>query len=87
MSSLPALDKFLKIYHQAYLDKLGESPRYYPQGEDSLCIEGAFDYNEHSEGMNTNVLWHPVKREDSVTFENVESALDIKLHPNINGLF
>lgn len=73
-------------YHQAYLDKLGESPRYYPQGEDSPCIEGEF-LDDHGEGTETAVYWHPINREDSVSFDNVNTALDIKLHADINGLF
>ena len=87
MSSLPALDKFLKIYHQAYLDKLGESPRYYPQGESSPCIEGEFSDDELMAEMDKIVLWHPVEREDSVSFDNVDSALDIKLHSDINRFY
>ncbi len=87
MSSLPALNKFLKIYHQAYIDKLGESPRYYPQGENSPCIEGEFIEDEHGEGMDNTVYWHPKERADSVNFDNVETALEIALHPDINGLF
>ena len=86
MSSLPALDHFLKRYHQAYLDKLGESPRYYPQGESSPCIEGDF-LGDHGEGTETTVHWHPVNREDSVSFDNVNSALNITLKTDINAFF
>lgn len=84
MSSLPALDKFFKIYHQAYLEQLGESPRYYPQGEDSVCIEGEFDA---SSSLDETVMWRPVKRQESGSFHNVDRALEITLRTEINAFF
>lgn len=84
MSSLPALDNFFKIYHQAYTEQLGESPRYYPQGEDSLCIEGEFDV---SASHDNTVMWRPVKRQENGSFHNVDSALEITLRTEINAFF
>ena len=63
MSSLPALDNFLKLYQLTYLEKLGESPRYYPRGEESLCIEGEFDAsNYHESNEEISVCWKPIRR-------------------------
>lgn len=88
MSSLPALDNFLNTYHQAYLDKLGESPRYYPKGENSDCIEGDFTAELESEDNDDLIVyWKPVKRRDSGSFENVESALELELQADIHGFY
>ena len=82
MSCLPALDKFLQNYHQSYLSTLGELPRYYPQGEPSLCIQGEFD-----ESSDEAVSWLPVKREQLGSFANVEHALELTLWPDINHFY
>ncbi|WP_299787591.1 SecY-interacting protein [uncultured Shewanella sp.] len=84
MSSLPALDNFLKKYHQAYIDRLGESPRYYPQGENSVCIEGEFDTDSSTD---ETVTWRPVKRDETGTFSNVDSALEITLRSEIDDFY
>lgn len=88
MSSLPALEIFLKHYHQAYIDKLGESPRYYPRGENSDCIEGdmaeELEWSKHDEFL---VFWKPVKRQDVGSFGNVESALELALHSDIHRFY
>lgn len=82
MSSLPALDNFLETYHQAYVEKLGELPRYYPQEEDSACIVGEFD-----PASGDAVHWSAVKREEIARFDNVEAALEIRLSPEINAYY
>ncbi|WP_076408127.1 SecY-interacting protein [Shewanella sp. UCD-KL12] len=88
MSSLPALDNLLKIYHQAYMDKLGESPRYYPRGENSDCIEGDYaDKVNSDDNDDLLVFWKPVKRAEVGSFENVESALELKLQVDINEFY
>ncbi|EDQ00225.1 SecY-interacting protein [Shewanella benthica] len=88
MSSLPALDDFLKLYQLTYLEKLGESPRYYPRGEGSLCIEGEFDAsNYHESNEEVSVCWKPVKREEPGSFANVETALGIELGSDIDAFF
>ncbi len=88
MSSLPALDNFLNRYHQAYLDKLGESPRYYPRGENSDCIEGDYadriDFDDNDELL---VFWQPVTRSEPGCFDNVQSALEIELQVDINHFY
>lgn len=82
MSCLSALDKFLQNYHQAYLTTLGELPRYYPQGEASLCIQGEFlpDAGEA-------VAWKPIKRDEQGSFVNLEQALELSLWPDINVFY
>ncbi|MCZ4338532.1 SecY-interacting protein [Shewanella colwelliana] len=86
MSSLPALDNFLAFYHQSYMDKLGEPPRYYPRGEQSDCIEG-----EYLEGMDesqkVSVTWRAVKRQVKGSFDNIDHALEMTLHSDINHLY
>lgn len=79
MSCLPALDKFLQNYHQAYLTTLGELPRYYPQGEPSVCIQGEFFADSDKP-----IAWQPVKRDEVGSFTNVEHALDLPLWPDIH---
>lgn len=82
MSCLPALDKFLQNYHQAYLTSLGELPRYYPQGEPSVCIQGEFQPD-----LEQAVSWQPVKRKVEGSFANVEHALELTLWPEINDFY
>lgn len=82
MSCLPALDKFLQNYHQSYLSTLGELPRYYPQGEPSVCIQGEF-----VEASTSAVCWLPVKREVAGSFANIEHALELTLRPEINSFY
>ncbi|PIW59057.1 SecY-interacting protein [Shewanella sp. CG12_big_fil_rev_8_21_14_0_65_47_15] len=81
MSCLSALDKFLQNYHQAYLTTLGELPRYYPQGEPSLCIQGELP------DMGETVAWKPIKRDEEGSFVNLEHALDLKLWPDIHSFY
>lgn len=82
MSCLPALDKFLQNYHQSYLSTLGELPRYYPQGQRSLCIQGEFNAD-----LDQTVSWQPVKRQVEGSFANVEHALELTLWPEINRFY
>ncbi|MGI2066607.1 SecY-interacting protein [Shewanella sp. MF08487] len=82
MSCLPALDKFLQNYHKAYLTSLSELPRYYPQGEPSVCIQGEFQPE-----LEQAVFWQPVKREVEGSFANVEHALELTLWPEINHFY
>ncbi|MCH1928847.1 SecY-interacting protein [Shewanella sp. A25] len=82
MSCQPALDKFLDNYYRSYLSTLGELPRYYPQGETSLCIQGEFDVDSDEA-----VFWQPVKRETPGSFANVEHALELTLLPEINDYY
>ncbi|WP_394200360.1 SecY-interacting protein [Shewanella waksmanii] len=86
MSSLTALEKFINRYHQAYQDKLGEPPRYYPRGEFSDCIISDTELSE-SALMQQAVGWQAVKREDIASFANVERAMELKLVGDIDGLF
>lgn len=80
MSSLPALDLFLSKYQQAYVDQLGEQPRYYAQEQESDCVVGEMD----SDGA---VFWQGIVRENPGQFDNVESALELTLCPEINTFY
>ena len=81
MSCLPSLESFLNLYVNAYQTKLDEYPRYYPQGESSACVvSGEVDSDDA-------LQWQPVKREQGGDFANVEGALNIQLHPDINEFF
>ena len=82
MSSLPALDIFLNDYQQAYLDTLGEHPRYYAQQQASECIVGDVDV-ETEEALQ----WKSVVRVDTGRFDNVEHALELSLHDDINAFY
>lgn len=85
MSSLPALDDFFKVYFQSYMEKLGELPRYYPQGEDSDCLLD--DDKDKVSALELSQQWKAIRREISGTFDNIDHALDMTLHPSINGFY
>ncbi|MGS0675068.1 SecY-interacting protein [Shewanella sp. 0m-4] len=80
MSSLPALDLFLSKYQQAYVEKLGEQPRYYAQQQESDCITSEPDADEA-------VFWQAVIRDEPGQFDNVETALELSLTPEINAFY
>ncbi len=82
MSCFTALEDFISKYHRQYQQRLNEMPRYYPVGEDSACIIGDYDGDEER-----YVHWKPVLRESSQTFDNIEHALGIKLHSDINEFY
>ncbi|QQX79057.1 SecY-interacting protein [Shewanella sp. KX20019] len=82
MSSLPALDIFLNDYQQAYLDKLGEHPRYYAQQQPSECILGDLDVETEDA-----LQWKSVLREEPGVFENVEHALELSLHADLSAFY
>lgn len=86
MSSLLALDNFFEIYHQSYIEKLAEPPRYYPQGEDSECIlsEDKADVLKRPE---VAVRWQAVERQSPAGFNNIEHALELGLHHSINAFY
>ena len=86
MSCSSALDCFIKNYLHSYQDTLSELPRYYPLGEASICIQGAFDENNDNNSDEV-VYWKPVKRDDIADFHNVEHALSIQLHPDIHAFY
>lgn len=75
----------LADYQQAYLDCLGESPRYYAQGEVSDCII-TLDGQAQEAGVDP-VYWQDVKREQAANFDNVAHAMSIDLHPDINEFY
>lgn len=85
MSCLSALEKLLTDYQQAYLDCLGESPRYYAQGEASNCI--LVEDGQAVESAVDPVYWRDVQREHIANFDNVAHALSIDLHPDINEFY
>ncbi|MBL4913450.1 SecY-interacting protein [Shewanella schlegeliana] len=80
MSSLPALDLFLSKYQQAYVEQLGEQPRYYAQEQESDCVVGEMD----SDGA---VFWQAVVRQEAGQFDNVETALELTLSAEINAFY
>ncbi|RYV03251.1 SecY-interacting protein [Shewanella sp. OPT22] len=82
MSCFTALEEFINKYHQQHQQLLNELPRYYPVGEFSPCIEGDYDGDKES-----YVHWNPVKKDDSSNFNNVESALEMKLHQDIHDFY
>jgi SecY interacting protein Syd len=82
VSCSSALDCFIKNYLKSYQDTLSEFPRYYPLGEDSICIQGTFDANRDE-----IVFWQPVKRDNAADFSNVENALNIQLHQDIHAFY
>ncbi|WP_119968759.1 SecY-interacting protein [Shewanella japonica] len=82
MSCSTSLEHFSSRYIQAYQDVLDELPRYFPCGQGSACIEGKYDL-ESDEA----VFWKAVKRKSNSDFSNVEHALDIKLHQDINAFY
>jgi SecY interacting protein Syd len=82
VSCSSALEIFINKYLKAYEESLSELPRYYPLGEDSACIQG--NYDKDSDQV---VYFSPFKRKSSSDFNNVEQALEITLHPDINQFY
>ena len=64
------------------MDSLDEGPRFYPIGEYSDCIEGDYDGDEDK-----SVTWNAIKSQQKNDFNNVDSALTISLHSDINLYF
>ncbi len=85
MSSLPALAKFFELYQQNYMEKLGELPKFYPNGEDSDCLLS--DDKNQLDNHDIALQWRAVKRQELGRFDNIEHALEIELHPSINELY
>ncbi|QYK02504.1 SecY-interacting protein [Shewanella psychrotolerans] len=85
MSSLPALDNFFEVYLQSYMERLGERPRYYPHGEGSDCLidDDKGKVSDHDLALQ----WQPIRRETSGSFDNINHALDMTLHPCINDFY
>lgn len=81
MSCLAALQSFLNLYVNAYRSKLDEYPRYYPQGESSSCVVSGDARSDEA------VQWQPVERHTVGDFSNVEQALELTLHPDINEFY
>ncbi len=82
MSCFTALEDFINKYHQQHQQTLNELPRFYPVGDNSPCIEGEYDGDEQA-----FVYWIPVVKDEQSNFDNVENALNIKLHSDINKFF
>jgi len=82
VSCSSALDCFIKNYLKSYQDTLSEFPRYYPVGEDSICIQGTFNAD-----TDDTVFWQPIKRDNAADFSNVEHALNIQLHQDIHAFY
>jgi SecY interacting protein Syd len=82
VSCSSALDCFIKNYLKSYQDTLSEFPRYYPLGEDSICIQGTFNAD-----TDDTVFWQPIKRDNVADFSNVEHALNIQLHQDIHAFY
>lgn len=82
MSCSSALEIFINQYLKAYEEALSELPRYYPLGEDSACIQGHFNKD-----TDQAVYFSPFRRKSSSDFSNVEKALEITLHPDINQYY
>ncbi|GAA0784333.1 MULTISPECIES: SecY-interacting protein [Pseudomonadati] len=79
MSCSTALEIFINKYLIAYRDALSELPRYYALGEDSACIQGQLD-----DDLDKAVFFTPFKRKTCADFHNVEHALALSLHADIN---
>ena len=62
------------------MDKLGEQPRYYAQGQESECVVA-------EAGSDGAVFWQSVVRQQPGEFANVETALEMTLSAEINPFF
>jgi SecY interacting protein Syd len=72
----------LQKYHTSYQEKLGQCPRHFPRGEDSACIQGEFALDSDEAAF-----WLPVRREQAADFENVETALELALRPELGEFY
>ncbi|MCL1124359.1 SecY-interacting protein [Shewanella surugensis] len=82
MSSLPALTNFFNAYHQAYQEQLNECPRFFAKGEHSDCI-----LDEVNLTQDEPVQWVSVIRDEAGNFDNLNQALKISLHTDIDALY
>jgi len=71
---------FSQDYLQAYQHRFEHLPiTHTVENWASPCEQGS-----HEEGFS---LWHPVKIEETLTFDNVEAALEVKIHDDIKQYF
>ncbi len=66
----------------AYSDSTNNSPTFYPLGEVSDCI-----IDKYEGDVEAVVHWKPFKRKVYGTFENIETALEITLFPDVDPYF
>lgn len=76
------LEEFIKKYHSSYKKVLNKTAEYYPHGELSDCILGEYDGN-----LEGKVSWQAIQLDQSKSFSNVETALNIELFPSINEFY
>ncbi|MBR9727377.1 SecY-interacting protein [Shewanella intestini] len=81
MSCSSAFDIFIDLYLKTYQTSLSELPRYYPLGEASPCVEAQVAE------LDNVVYWQPHKRQSAGNFDNVATALEVTLHPDIDAFF
>ncbi|MFQ6371282.1 SecY-interacting protein [Shewanella sp. YIC-542] len=79
MSCAVALEQLLDRYQRCYQSALGEFPRHYADGETSVCMLA----NE----VDDPVQWQSVMRPEIASFANVEAALSLSLHPDIEPFY
>lgn len=81
------LQQFSKAYIRKYLQEHAHLPVIEQDDEwPSLCEEIAIDDNGLSKG---EVFWQPanIEKDQGLQFDNVESALELILHPDIKTYF
>ncbi|WDE06909.1 SecY-interacting protein [Thalassomonas viridans] len=53
----------------------------------SSCQQGLFTPQEKHGEQEQQILWQPVKADGNLCFNNIESALELELHPDIKNYF
>lgn len=79
---LSQLASFYDVYLAGYQSQLGQLPQYYAPDESSESIVSKVNADEPE-----LVYWQPIKRNDFTDFNNINSALAIELHSDINDFY
>lgn len=88
-----------KLWHFAgcYIENYQHAHGHLPVAEvdedwPSACQQGLFTakeglVQENSAGQGQQILWQPVQADGDLCFNNIESALEVELHPDIKSYF
>jgi SecY interacting protein Syd len=89
-NSADALISSLEQFHTAYIDLIGNGDSLMMTEFDSDWLSPCIQLSEESLATMTNgsaVPWKPVKRDANLNLDNLASALEIDIDPQLSALF